>query len=231
MASSNRGRFPFSYVRHALISLVHTGAFWRFCRKICLWQWLHWKPIPRFIGFGIIEDGVSRIYQTYQNPTHMITPGKRRLGIGSYLSSRKCWIQTQEIVCFWSAAFIMFILQLWLVHAWDYRRYILANMPIPRPPASELAYTSRKIESNFSNFSAWHQRSKVLSSLWESGDLDESKSKEKGKHAWTLFCILQIVTFGGQSLNLSVMRCIQTQTTKVCGCTTGGLLGQVRAVF
>lgn len=63
-------------------------------------------------------------------------------------------------------------------HAWDYRRYILANMPIPRPPATELAYTSRKIESNFSNFSAWHQRSKVLSSLWESGDLDESKSKE-----------------------------------------------------
>ncbi|EDR11331.1 uncharacterized protein LACBIDRAFT_233141, partial [Laccaria bicolor S238N-H82] len=61
-------------------------------------------------------------------------------------------------------------------HAWDYRRYILANMPIPRPPATELAYTSRKIESNFSNFSAWHQRSKVLSSLWESGDLDESNN-------------------------------------------------------
>ncbi|KXN90513.1 Geranylgeranyl transferase type-2 subunit alpha [Leucoagaricus sp. SymC.cos] len=63
-------------------------------------------------------------------------------------------------------------------HAWDYRRYILANTPKIRPPKSELTYTKQKILSNFSNFSAWHQRSKVLSSLWASGKLSESKSKE-----------------------------------------------------
>ncbi|KAG5653259.1 hypothetical protein H0H81_001419 [Sphagnurus paluster] len=50
-------------------------------------------------------------------------------------------------------------------HAWDYRRYVIASMPVPRPEKSELAYTSRKIEANISNFSAWHQRSKVLTSL------------------------------------------------------------------
>ncbi|KAL9715020.1 Rab geranylgeranyltransferase [Leucoagaricus gongylophorus] len=67
-------------------------------------------------------------------------------------------------------------------HAWNYRRYILANTPKARTPKSELVYTKQKILSNFSNFSAWHQRSKVLSSLWTSGKLDESKSKEKGRH-------------------------------------------------
>ncbi|KAJ3815764.1 rab-protein geranylgeranyltransferase, partial [Lentinula aff. lateritia] len=64
-------------------------------------------------------------------------------------------------------------------HAWSYRRVVLASLPVPKPETSELAYTTRKIESNFSNFSAWHQRSKVLSSLWLTGQLDQSKSKEE----------------------------------------------------
>lgn len=68
-----------------------------------------------------------------------------------------------------------------IVHAWNYRRYVLDNMPVKRTELSELAYTKRKIEANFSNFSAWHQRSKVLTSLWESGKLDKSKSIEEGE--------------------------------------------------
>ncbi|TFK86372.1 rab-protein geranylgeranyltransferase [Polyporus arcularius HHB13444] len=64
-------------------------------------------------------------------------------------------------------------------HAWTYRRIVLENMPVKRPELSELAYTKRKIEANFSNFSAWHQRSKVLSSLWESGKRDKFKSIEE----------------------------------------------------
>ncbi|KAJ7684689.1 rab-protein geranylgeranyltransferase [Mycena polygramma] len=64
-------------------------------------------------------------------------------------------------------------------HAWSYRRYVLVNMPVARTETAELAYTTRKIESNFSNFSAWHQRSKILTSLWTSGKLDYSKSKEE----------------------------------------------------
>lgn len=66
------------------------------------------------------------------------------------------------------------------VHAWDYRRYVLAEMPSPRPESSELVYTSKKIEANFSNFSAWHQRSKILASLWVPEKLDEAKSREEG---------------------------------------------------
>lgn len=62
--------------------------------------------------------------------------------------------------------------------AWNYRRYVLANMPTRRPETSELAYTSRKIGANFSNFSAWHQRSKTLVGLWESGQLDPIQSRD-----------------------------------------------------
>jgi Protein prenyltransferase alpha subunit repeat len=67
-----------------------------------------------------------------------------------------------------------------LVMAWDYRRYVLASMPIRRPEKAELAYTTKKIEANFSNFSAWHQRTKVLSSLWASGKVDRKSSLQKG---------------------------------------------------
>ncbi|KAH7107716.1 hypothetical protein BKA62DRAFT_684222 [Auriculariales sp. MPI-PUGE-AT-0066] len=58
-------------------------------------------------------------------------------------------------------------------HAWNYRRYVLASLPTPRPPSEELAYTRRKIEANHSNFSAWHQRSKVFTTIWQGKGPDE----------------------------------------------------------
>lgn len=67
-----------------------------------------------------------------------------------------------------------------VVHAWGYRRYVLASMPTRRSDESELNYTTKKIELNFSNFSAWHQRSKVLTSMWLSGSLDPIKTREEG---------------------------------------------------
>ncbi|KAF9458639.1 rab-protein geranylgeranyltransferase [Collybia nuda] len=63
-------------------------------------------------------------------------------------------------------------------HAWNYRRYILASMPVSKPLNSELHYTARKIEANLSNFSAWHQRSKILAILWDGKELFSIKSKE-----------------------------------------------------
>lgn len=46
------------------------------------------------------------------------------------------------------------------VHVWDYRRYAAAKAKID--PQKELDFSTQKIEKNFSNYSAWHQRSKLL---------------------------------------------------------------------
>ncbi|KDN40754.1 hypothetical protein RSAG8_07929, partial [Rhizoctonia solani AG-8 WAC10335] len=66
-------------------------------------------------------------------------------------------------------------------HAWDYRRYALASMPESdrRSPEFELAYTTRKIEQNFSNFSAWHQRTKVFGLLWRDHPDVEATAKQE----------------------------------------------------
>ncbi|GAA95628.1 uncharacterized protein L969DRAFT_85322 [Mixia osmundae IAM 14324] len=69
-------------------------------------------------------------------------------------------------------------------HGWDYRRYIVDNLrernapngtTVKRPAVtdqSEFDFTTRKIASSFSNFSAWHYRSKVLSRLQLDDGLD-----------------------------------------------------------
>lgn len=72
------------------------------------------------------------------------------------------------------------------VHAWSYRRYVLASLPDsyePAPtPADELRYTTKKIEANFSNFSAWHYRTKLLPKAWASLSPEEvAAEKDTGE--------------------------------------------------
>lgn len=117
-----------------------------------------------------------------------------------------------------------------LVHGWDYRRYILNQIASPRhlcaaPSSStlfpewlvedaapevmahrmrlaqeELSYTLSKIESNFSNFSAWHERSLLLPALWEAEHLDAAQCRSRRDEEFQLVTQAMFVDPDDQSV-------------------------------
>ena len=64
---------------------------------------------------------------------------------------------------------------------WGYRRLVVENLE--RLSGSSMAeaefkYTTKMIESNLSNFSAWHNRSKLLIRLMEEQQGDDTRRKQ-----------------------------------------------------
>ncbi|CAG8483140.1 5280_t:CDS:2 [Paraglomus brasilianum] len=64
-------------------------------------------------------------------------------------------------------------------HGWDYRRYVKSKLVNSMQPKdllqTDLDFTKKKLEQNFSNYSAWHQRSKLLPHLLSDANEDERK--------------------------------------------------------
>lgn len=67
-------------------------------------------------------------------------------------------------------------------HCWGYRRFIEAHGGIP--DQKEFEYTTHKIEKDFSNYSAWHQRSLLLHKLYPSADELEVALKTEFELVW-----------------------------------------------
>lgn len=73
-------------------------------------------------------------------------------------------------------------------HAWGYRRFVVAQLERLAAAAggassgslaeSEFDYTTKMVKTNLSNFSAWHNRSKLIPRL-----LDERNADPKARHA------------------------------------------------
>lgn len=72
-------------------------------------------------------------------------------------------------------------------HGWGYRRKVITALENPRlcqngegtsMTEEESQYTTKKIESNLSNFSAWHARSKLIPQLLDERKADEGTRKD-----------------------------------------------------
>jgi hypothetical protein len=115
-----------------------------------------------------------------------------------------------------------------IVHAWAYRRYVLKSLPASytpaRTPHDELKYTQKKIEANFSNFSAWHCRTKILGGLWaDQPDARVAIEKDKGGESHCL----DNAASSWQNMNWSGRLYGPTQEIRVDGCTIAGSLARV----
>jgi geranylgeranyl transferase type-2 subunit alpha len=66
-------------------------------------------------------------------------------------------------------------------HAWDYRRTIVAALERLRNKSlveEEFAYTTKMIQSNLSNFSAWHNRSQLIPRVLDEREASAESRKE-----------------------------------------------------
>eukprot|EP01132_Coremiostelium_polycephalum_P007885 gene7885-9704_t len=91
------------------------------------------------------------------------------------------WISVRLDTCDWERELKLcsklLDLDLRNFHCWSYRRFVgdRSNLPLEK----EFEYTTYKIEQNFSNYSAWHQRSALLPKIYSNPhDLFEKLKEE-----------------------------------------------------
>ena len=114
--------------------------------------------------------------QELSNPMHFFCSAVKDVGNLSliYCNNKK---KGTGFKCGKSDSVVQFI-----VHCWDYRRYTVNKANIS--PVDEFNFSTEKIRENFSNYSSWHYRSKLLPLIHpcQSGDMErvEEEALMKG---------------------------------------------------
>lgn len=79
------------------------------------------------------------------------------------------------------------------VHCWDYRKYVVERLNTQLE--KELDFSLQKLSANFSNYSAWHYRSKLIPrihSIFDQKKLFESDVYEQGMFNFSLLSYLDV---------------------------------------
>ncbi|KAK4056981.1 Rab geranylgeranyltransferase [Microbotryomycetes sp. JL221] len=147
-----------------------------------------WSIRRRVLINGILptmsneDDKVKQLEQDVQLTNQALQYNPKNYSVWEH---RKWCLQTMGTKANWKSELKM--VELYLdkdgrnFHTWDYRRYLVSTLNalprtegVPRPTTeSELTFTTKKISASFSNFSAWHYRTKLLNKLWQERGWDE----------------------------------------------------------
>jgi hypothetical protein len=119
------------------------------------------------------------------------------------------------------------------VHGWGYRRYVVGQMrkcqlDTSEIDAKEFEYTSTKIKQSFSNYSAWHYRSKLLPSIMK--DMSDEERATVGKNGKVNSVVIDatyIILTVPQSSILSRTLYILSLMISLLGSIIGGWLVKV----
>lgn len=130
----------------------------------CNWS----KRTPNHTGCGTIVSGVCK---TCRNQT----------GRQNWVWWRRCWRWTLETVGTAEQRHVDDT-HCNVVHGWDYRRFVVGHLrknasddpeALAHIVQQEYKFTTQKINQSFSNYSAWHQRSKLLPEIVASMTVEE----------------------------------------------------------
>jgi len=136
---------------------------WNYRRKIFV-AWKETKSI----------DELQAIFDTELKFIEQLIPQNPK---SYWLWLHRVWVTSNMAKCDWSRELKLCGKMLSVdernFHCWDYRRYVANKAQATLQ--DEYDFTTKKIEDNFSNYSAWHQRSAIIPLLY---GLDKIKMKD-----------------------------------------------------
>ncbi|CAH2104600.1 unnamed protein product [Euphydryas editha] len=125
------------------------------------------------------EENISKLYDSELNLTEYCL----KINPKSYCSwLQREWVLTTRTDPDWKKELELCNIYLKLdernFHTWDYRRFVVSQC---KPPLQEeFEFTTEKLYDNFSNYSAWHYRSKMLLELYP--DLEGGRPIQDNHH-------------------------------------------------